>query len=71
MRGRTVRFSAVRCCALLVALSLPLGGCLEVIGQKFTRGPTVDPAKLCPGRAYSYGETVGYGCPPLPDAPRP
>ncbi|HEY1941812.1 MAG TPA: hypothetical protein VGH40_06775 [Roseiarcus sp.] len=71
MRGRIVRFSAVRCGALLVALSLPLGGCLEELGTNFNRGPSVDPATLCPGAAYSHGETVGYGCPPAPNAPRP
>jgi hypothetical protein len=70
MRGRIVRSSAVRYGALVVALSLPLGGCLEEIGTNFNRGPSVDPATLCPGGAYSHGETVGYGCPP-PNAPRP
>jgi hypothetical protein len=59
MRGTLVRYGA-----LLIVLTLPLGGCLEVVGTKFNRDPSVDPASFCRHKVYSYGETVGYGCPP-------
>lgn len=63
MRNRALRSSV-----LLLALTLPLGGCLEVAGTKFNRGPSVAPASLCPPGARSGGKTIGYGCPP-PAAP--
>jgi len=61
MSNRTVGFSIA-----LLALSLPLGGCLEQVGTTINRGPTVDPASACAPGAYSHGETVNYGCPPAP-----
>ena len=59
MRGALVRYGAL----LVVLTTLPLGGCLEVVGQKFNRGPSVDPGSQCAHRVYSHGETVGYSCP--------
>lgn len=53
----------VRYGALLVVLSLPLGGCLEEVGSNFNRAPNVDPATSCTPGAISHGETVGYTCP--------
>lgn len=64
MRLRTLLYGA-----LLVALSAPLGGCLEIAGAKVNRAPSADPGSPCQRGAYADGETVGYGCPP--SAPRP
>jgi hypothetical protein len=59
----------LRCGVLMVALSAPLGGCLEIAGSKMNRGPTAPQASPCPHGAQSAGETVGYGCaPPAPAA---
>jgi hypothetical protein len=59
MRGRIVRYGA-----LVIVLSLPIGGCLEELGTKFNPGPSIDPTAGCARGHYSYGETVGYSCPP-------
>jgi hypothetical protein len=55
-----MRYSALRYGVLLVVLALPLSGCLEVIGTKMNRGPSVGP---CIG---ANGEPTGNVCPVVP-----
>ncbi len=54
----------LRCGALMIALATPLAGCLEVVGAKMNRGPTVAQDSGCAHNAQPWGEIVNYGCAP-------
>jgi len=53
---------------LMIVLSVPLGGCLDVATSKMNRGPTAPPPPLCRNGIYTARETVGYGCTPTAPA---
>jgi hypothetical protein len=57
-----MRWKFLRLAVFMAALAAPLGGCLEIVGHKLNRGPTVPQSGPCRPGAQSYGETVGYGC---------
>ncbi len=61
-------YKVLRCAVLMIALSAPLGGCLEIAGAKMNRGPTAPQDSACRHGAQSAGETVGYGCAPTAPA---
>jgi hypothetical protein len=58
-----MRYGALRYGVLLVVLALPLSGCLEVLGAKMNRGPSVTP---CIG---ANGQPTGNVCTVTPPAP--
>ncbi len=61
-------YKVLRYAVLMIALSAPLGGCLEVVGNKMNRGPTAPQGGACRHGGQSAGETVGYGCAPAAPA---
>ena len=63
-----MRYGRVRYAILLIALSWPLGGCLEIVGAKMNRGASVSQNSGCAHGAQPGGETVGYGCAPAAPA---
>ncbi len=57
-------YKTLGCAVVMIMLTAPLGGCLEVLGSPMNRGPTAPQDHACRQGAQSAGETVGYGCAP-------
>ncbi len=57
-----MRYKGLRCAVLTIALSVPLGGCLEVATRTMNRQPIAPQATPCPHGVRTEGESVGYGC---------
>lgn len=55
-------YGFLRLGAVIIALSLPLGGCLETVGRPpYNFAPTSSQVSLC-GLGTPDGNVVGYGC---------